>query len=471
MPALDGNPAANSAKATPEAARRSYEAGNAAFRQGDAAQAATAYEQAVGLWPAYGDAWLNLGAAYARLERIEDAASCARRVLELQPDDPRALNNLANALGALGRFDEATICYRRAIDIRPHDAEAHYNLVNLQPLSDGSPESEAAFALLSRQTAAPGRFTPREQSTLFFALGRALEARGENDAAFESLVRANALHRSGLAFDIAAPERLAAAIEKQFDAAFFARRHPGGSPSERPVFIVGMPRSGTSLVEQIVSSHPQVHGAGETGLMPTLVSRLRDARGRGYPFLASGLSDADLRTLAQAYLDLLDQRGGGKTRVTDKTIGNFELLGLIHLCFPNARIIHCRRDARDVCLSCFSTRFSSGHDYAYDLRELGRFWRVYDGLMAHWRAVLPPGRMLEVDYESLVEDVEGFARRLVAHLGLTWDDACLRFHESRREVRTASFAQVRQPIYKGSVGRWRRFAAHLDPLLEALGAS
>ena len=470
MPAPDGDPAGNSTKATPDPARRFFEAGNAEFRRGDAAKAATAYENAVHLWPAYADAWLNLGAAYGRQGRIEDAAACARRVLELQPDDARALNNLANALGALGRFDEATDCYRRAIEIRPHDAEAHYNLVNLQPLNDGSPESEAAFALLSRQTAEMDRFTSREQSTLLFALGRALEARGEIDEAFESLVRANALHRSGLGFDIAAAERLAAAIKTQFDAALFAR-HPGGSPSERPVFIVGMPRSGTTLVEQIVSSHPQVHGAGETGLMPTLVSRLRDPQGRGYPFLASGLSEADLGKLAQAYLDLLDQRGGGKPRVTDKTIGNFELLGLIHLCFPNAMIIHCRRDARDVCVSCFSTRFSGGHDYAYDLRELGRFWRVYDGLMAHWRAVLPPGRMLEVDYEALVEDVEGFARQLVAHLGLPWDDACLSFHESRREVRTASFAQVRRPIYKGSVGRWRRFAAHLGPLIEALGAS
>ena len=454
----------------PEEAGRWFETGNAALRQGDAARAAAAYERATALWPSYADAWLNLGVAYGGLDRIEEAAACARRVLDLRPDDPSALNNLANALNAQGRFEEAIHCYRRAIEIRPDDAEAHYNLVNQQPLNDGSPESEAAFALLSRQAAALDRFTAREQSALLFALGRALEARGEADEAFESLARANALHRSALKFDIAASERLAAAIAKQFDPAIFARHRGDGSPSERPVFIVGMPRSGTTLVEQIVSAHPDVHGAGEIGLMPMLVSRLRDPQGRGYPFWASGLSSADLERLALAYLDVLDQREGGKARITDKTVGNFELLGLIHLCFPKARIIHCRRDARDVCVSCFATRFSGGHDYAYDLRELGRFWRVYDGLMAHWRTVLPPGRMLEVDYETLVEDLEGSAQRLITHLGLPWDEACLRFYESHREVRTASFAQVRRPIYKGSVGRWRRFADHLGPLLDVLGA-
>src|SRR5262249_16941872 len=150
-------------------------------------------------------------------------------------------------------------------------------------------------------------------------------------------------------------------------------------------------------------------------------------------------------------------------------VGAFELLGLVHLCLPHARIIHCRRDPRDVCVSCFSTRFSGGHDYAYDLAELGRFWRLYDRLMSHWQEGLPPGRTFEVEYEALVEDLEGWARQLVAHLGLEWDDACLRFYESGRQVATTSFAQVRQPIYKGSVGRWRRYEGRLGPLLDALG--
>lgn len=455
----------------PADAQRWFEAGNAAFRQGDIPQAAAAYERALALRPSHADAWLNLGATYRRQGRIEDAAACARRVLELRPDDPGALNNLANALNAQGRLQEAAGCYRRALELRPDDAEALYNLINQQSPNDGSPEAEADFALLSRQTAALERFTPGQQSALLFALGKALDGRGDPDAAFESLIRANALHRSGLRFDIAASERLAAAIARRFDPALFARLQGAGSPSERPVFIVGMPRSGTTLVEQIVSAHPSVHGSGEIGFLPALVSRLRGPQGTGFPAVASELSGGDLQGLARAYLGALDSLGQGKARITDKTIGNFELLGLVHLCLPNARIIHCRRDPRDVCVSCFSTRFSGGHDYAYDLHELGRYWRLYDGLMAHWRAVLPPGRILEVDYETLVEDLETSARRLVSHLGLPWDDACLRFYESTRDVATASFAQVRRPIYTASVGRWRRYAGRLGPLLDALGES
>ena len=460
---------ASTGDSAPAEAARWFAAGNAAFRREAVAEAAAAYQRAVALWPSHAEAWLNLGAAHARLGSTQDAAACARRVLELRPDDPRALNNLSNALSAQGRFEEAARCYMRALEIRPADAEAYYNLVNLRPLDDGSPESEAAFARLTRHAEALDRFSTREQVALLFALARALDARGEPDKAFESFARANALHRSTLRFDIDRSERLAAAIEAQFDSALIARLQGLGSPSEQPVFVLGMPRSGTTLVEQILSAHPDVHGAGEHGLFPALVSRMRSPAGLGFPLLASGLSPPDLQNLADAYLRHLEAVSGGKTRVVDKTVGNFELVGLIHLCLPNARIIHCRRDPRDVCVSCFSTRFSGGHDYAYDLHELGRYWRRYDRLMAHWSAVLPPGRVLDVSYEDLVDDLEGSAQRLVAHLGLPWDDACLRFYEASREVRTASFAQVRRPIYKGSVGRWRRYAAHLGPLLDALG--
>ena len=196
-----------------------------------------------------------------------------------------------------------------------------------------------------------------------------------------------------------------------------------------------------------------------------------DAKGRdgaAYPSWAKDLAPADCETLGQAYLAQLPV-GAGDERLTDKTVSNFQHLGLIHLCLPNAVILHCRRDPRDACLSCYATRFSDDQAYAHDLADLGRYWRAYDRLMAHWRGVLPPGRMLEIPYEGLVDDLETWARRLIAHCGLEWDDACLRFHQSGRVVRTGSFAQVRQPIYADSVGRWRRFARHLGPLFEALG--
>jgi hypothetical protein len=181
------------------------------------------------------------------------------------------------------------------------------------------------------------------------------------------------------------------------------------------------------------------------------------------------MTAGDCRLVGQAYLQSLPRAAPGERRITDKWLRNVEHLGLIHLCLPNARIIHCRRDPRDVGLSCFALRFSHGLEFAYDLAELGRYWRAYDQLMAHWRAVLPPGRVLEAPYEAVVEDTDGWARRLIAHCGLEWDEACLRFYESEREVRTASLAQVRRPIYASSVGRWRAFERHLGPLLEALG--
>lgn len=463
MPAPNGESA-------PADAAACFEDGNAAFRRGDAARAAAAYERAVALWPAHADAWLNLGAAYRRLERLDDAATCARRVLELRPDDSRALNNLANVLNALGLLDEAARCYRRALQIRPGDAETFYNLVNQQPLNDGSAESEALFASLLRQAEATDSLSIREHSALHFALGKALEARDEADLAFESFARANALHRSTLRFDISASERMAEIIAQQFDTVNLDRLRGAASPSGRPIFVVGMPRSGTTLVEQIISAHPMVHGAGEIGVLGTLAARVRGADGSAFPYWTQPPSAGDLQHLAGDYLSALDRLDGAKPRVTDKTVGNFQILGLIHLLLPNARIVHCRRDPRDVGVSCFTTRFSSGHDYAYDLGELGRYLKLYDRMMTHWRAALPPGRIFDVDYETLVEDLEGGARRLLDHLGLPWDEACLRFYESRRSVGTASFAQVRRPIYKGSVGRWRRYEARLGPLLEVLDA-
>jgi hypothetical protein len=256
-----------------------------------------------------------------------------------------------------------------------------------------------------------------------------------------------------------------AAIAERFDAALLERLTGRGARGHRPIFVIGMPRSGTTLVEQVLAAHPQVHGAGELRLMGEIIAGEEE----GFPAWASRMDGADCARLGQAYLDSLPPAPAGRTRTTDKAVSNIEAMGLIHLCLPDAAIVHVRRDARDAALSCFATRFTDGQDFACDLGELGRYWRAYERLMDHWRAVLPEGRMLEVDYETLARDLEPQARRLVAHCGLDWDEACLRFHDSGREVRTASAAQVRRPIHTRSVGRWRRFEDRLGPLLEALG--
>ena len=433
---------------------------------GELGAAVAAYRRAVVLRPDYAEAHNNLGVALADRGDLDAAVASYRRALALKPDHAKAHYNLGLALQHQGALDAAAESYRLTLALKPDHAGAHYNLA-LQTQADGSPQAEAAFAALSVQAEDLDHFEPDERSLLLFALGKALEDRGDHDRAFAALAQANALQRASLTFDIAAYERRAAEIAQVFDTALFERLAGAALTSERPIFVVGMARSGTTLVEQILSAHPAVQGAGETATLAKLVEQVD---GAAYPAWARTMTAVGARGLAQAYLDALPAAGPGETRVTDKTLSNFEHLGLIQLCLPNAAIIHCRRDPRDVGLSCFANRFSQGQDHTYDLAELGRYWRAYDRLMAHWRAVLPPGRMLDVPYEAVVEDVEGWARRLVAHCGLAWDDACLRFHESGRAVRTGSFAQVRRPIYADSVGRWRRFAGHLGPLLEALGA-
>jgi hypothetical protein len=232
-----------------------------------------------------------------------------------------------------------------------------------------------------------------------------------------------------------------------------------------------MPRSGTTLIEQILASHPDVHGAGELTDFSRLANQMLDAKGkpRRYPDDAAKLTGKELIALGKAYVARLRLLSPDAPRVTDKMPANFLYVGLIHLALPQARIIHVRRDPRDTCLSCYSKLFSAPQEFSYDLAELGRYYRQYDSLMTHWRKTLPRGRMLEVRYEDVIGDLETWARRIVKHCGLKWDPACIAFHEARRPVRTASASQVRQPIYRTSEGRWRKYGDDLQPLVTALG--
>ena len=232
-----------------------------------------------------------------------------------------------------------------------------------------------------------------------------------------------------------------------------------------------MPRSGTTLVEQILASHPLVHGAGELEYFREVAARLPDMldSGEPYPNCLRELDASRARAIAADYLAELRARGGaGVERVVDKMPLNFEHVGLIALTLPRARFIHCRRDARDLCLSIYFQHFASRNEYAYSFADIADYHGIYEGYMAHWRRVLP-GRILDVDYEALVEDLEGVTRTMLAHLDLAFDEQCLRFHETERAVGTASHWQVRQPLYSDSVGRWRHYASHLEPLLDALG--
>jgi Flp pilus assembly protein TadD len=420
-------------------------------------EALAACDEAIRLNPNFAEAHGNRGNALQRLGRIHDAAAAYARAIEVKPNFAEAHSNLGNALQELGRIDEAAAAYQQALDLKPSFAEAYRQLGAVRAYGAGDPRVGRMTALLDD----PG-LANDDAIQLLFALAKAHEDRGDYDRAFDCLVRGNRLKRDTVAFDIAGFENGAEGIINTFTTPLIERLAGAGADSEAPIFIVGIPRSGTTLVEQIVASHADVHGAGELRNVGALVDTIE-----GYPASVAGADGAPWRGLGAAYADSVRVHAPTSPRITDKMPMNFQHIGLMHLVLPKATIINVIRDGRDTCLSCFKTLFSHGVEFSYDLAELGRVFRTYERLMAHWRAVLP-GRVLDIAYEDVVADLEGTARRLVDHCGLAWDAKCLDFHNMERPVRTASAAQVRRPIHDGSVGRWRRYEAHLGPLLDSL---
>jgi Flp pilus assembly protein TadD len=443
----------------------------------------------------------NLGRALAELGRLEEAAASFRRAVDLKPDNPEALCNWGFALAELERFDEAEAKYRSAIAVSSGFAGAYNNLGQLLKetgrFAEARQATEHAISLAPRNVAyyenlgAVRSFTAGDSYVtaleaiaadvtslsatdcvhLHFALAKAHEDTGQPENAFQQLLTANALKRRHIAYDEATTLDRMVRIRELINRNFIEAHRSGGDPSQLPVFIVGMPRSGTTLIEQILASHPQVFGAGELHLFDQAAGSVRDVMpGRPeFPEMMSDMWAKHFRTLAAFYLERLKQRAPGAARITDKMTTNFLFAGLIHLALPNAVIIHAVRNPIDTCVSCFSLNFTRGMMHTYDLAELGRYYRQYQAVMAHWHDVLPPGRILDVHYEELVSDPEGVARRIIAHCGLGWDTRCLDFHRTERSVRTASAVQVRQPVYKSSMGRWRRYQNFLGPLLAELG--
>ncbi len=307
---------------------------------------------------------------------------------------------------------------------------------------------------------------------LHFGLGKAYADLGRQDA-FRHLLEANRLQRQRITYDEGATLGLLQRAADAFNADLMNAKAGLGDHSKVPIFIVGMPRSGSTLVEQVLASHPQMFGADEITAFQNVASNLEGPQGRqkwGTSESLASMTGEQLRWVGTQYVRHIRTMAPNAERITNKALGNFLLVGLIHLTLPKARVIHVQRDPIDTCVSCFSKWFVNLHHYAYDLAELGRYYRGYEALMEHWRRVLPKGVMLDVRYENLIDDFEPQARRLVAHCGLDWDPHCLDFHRTERTVKTASAAQVRQPIYRSSVGRWLDFREFLQPLLDALGS-
>ncbi|HEX4299322.1 MAG TPA: sulfotransferase [Gammaproteobacteria bacterium] len=410
-----------------------------------------------------------LGAALGLRDtgQLDEAELCHRQALQRAPYDAAAESNFGNLFAVRGDLAAAEEHYRRAIELKPDYAQAYFNLTDVKRLTPADPLWPGLMRLAERDATLPAD----EAIPLHFTLARTWEALKEPARSFSHLETGNRLKRAAISYDEPRQSRFFTDFARIFDADFVNGRALD-SADPRPVFIVGMPRSGTTLVEQILASHPQVHGAGEVHVLRNALREELppDPGDYALPEMLAGLDRAAFVRVAGRYGTWLDTLAPGAARITNKLPGNMVFVGLVALLYPQAKIIHCSREPLDTCLSCYSKLFSTGHPFAYEQGELGRFYRMYDALMVHWRSALP-GRMLELRYEELVEDLETQAQRLVAHLDLPWDEACLRFHESSRVVRTASLAQVRQPIYKDSMGRWKRYEKELAPLIAALKSS
>ncbi|MGY3452440.1 sulfotransferase [Bradyrhizobium sp. USDA 4353] len=439
---------------------------NALQSRGRSDEALACYSEALRRRPDYAAAHRNRADTLRNIKRFEEAIASYRTALTHDPRDAVTINHLAGVLMILGRLDEAARAYESALAINPRNVGVHLNYSVVKPFT----VDDQRWAPLLELAANSETLSEDARIALHFTLGRAYADIKDGERSLLHLNAGNGLERRRINYDENQTLRQIERIRAVFSKETLQARAGHGDPSEAPVFIIGMPRSGTSLVEQILASHPAVHGAGEVNYFAAAAALFTD-RARGeFPEMLAKLADADFATLAKAYLERFADQPPDAKCIVDKMPSNFLFAGLIHLALPNARIIHVRRNPIDTCLSCYTQLFAEPQPFAYDLAELGRYFRAYEGLMSHWRAVLPQGVMLEVSYEDVVRDFEPHARRIVAHCGLDWNDACLSFHENQRPVNTASLVQVRKPLFSGSVGRWRMYGDRLKPLLDALGS-
>jgi tetratricopeptide (TPR) repeat protein len=405
--------------------------------------------------------------------RLEEARADYEKILDREPDHRQALAGLARLHRVTGEAAAETDCQRRLLALDPDHAGVLAGLARLGACS----ESERAH--LARLASATDR-RAAERYPLCYALYHSADRARDVDpaTAFAHLAEANRLKgeanaAGGRRYDAAAEEAEVEGIMRVFDAAWFERiaRSPAeiGDPSERPVFVLGMPRSGTTLCEQILASHSQIGGLGERADIARIAEELAMAGNGLWPDALAEPDPARWRAAATAYLRLLDRKAPDARRVVDKTPTNFRYLGLIAALFPRARIVHARRGPMDVCFSCFEQNFAQSYRWSTRLEDLGHYYGLYRRLMAHWQSLLPRP-IFDWHYESVVEDLEPAARRLVAFCGLAFEPGCLAFHETRRPVFTASLDQVRRPLYKTSVRKWRRYEMMLSPLAESLDA-
>jgi tetratricopeptide (TPR) repeat protein len=511
----------------------SIKAAGEKFKAGKLQEAAVMYEKFLALEPNNPDALHNLGVIAAQFQRPDIAIELIRRSLIHRPNYPEGFKNLAlilkqqgnlkdakqllhsalsldpknsicryqlgsilyqqkllieaentiniaiqydsnnylayNLLGVIlqdqGLLEKAIKKYRKAIRINPDYYDAYYNLSNIKKFSKDDSDLKSLKNISSKIKTIDNPNTAK----IFYSLGKAYNDINNYSAAFECFLKANQCDRKFLEYNRKSEEGMLKKIASIFSKKFITQHENSACQSKTPVFVLGMPRSGTSLVEQILASHPQINGAGERMKLYQLASNITKftSTNTAYPESLALLNDEICRDIGEEYLMSLQETSSDSDYIIDKMPSNFMLIGLIHLVLPNAKIIHCVRNPIDTCFSCFRTNFTIGHNYSNTLEDLGSYYQHYLALMSHWRNVLP-SKILDIEYESLVNDTEKNTRSMLEYLGLDWNDACLNYHENNRTVQTASAWQVRQPIYNSSIRGWKNYEAHLQPLIQAL---
>ena len=452
------------------------------------------YEQALAIQPNNALVHKNLGSSLHNVGQLQKALKCFEQALSLHPDYVGARIGLALVLRQLGRAEEALAQLEQVIDLKPDDVDAHIDLANtLRDLGQAELAIERLEQFLSTRPTCGAMYyhismIKPEQALIpaveklishpdlskgnaiycHFALGNFFRSGKSFDQAFSHFLKANMLHRETITYDPGEIIQTVDGLIKVYSKRFFQRKRQFGSASQLPVFILGMPRSGSTLVEQILSSHPQVHGAGELGAIPAVnVSIALRLKFSGPPPGCMSLIDRKIaEQYAARYLKELALHCPAAKRITEHLAGSFFEIGLIKTLFPKARIIHCQRNPLDTCISLFFHYFMA-LKCSFELTELGQYYLQYQRLMSHWQNLFP-GEILNVQYEELVMDQERVSKQLIDYLDLEWDEKCLDFHTNERPVMTPSNIQVRQPMYKNSMNRWKHYEKHLQPLIEAL---
>ncbi|MEX0319548.1 MAG: sulfotransferase [Ruegeria sp.] len=467
------------------------------YAQLDAAE--TSFRRSIEINPALAQSHVGLSQVMLEKNHPDLALAAARKAVEIEPDSALCLHQMGlchsnlsdeklavdaydKALGIdpafsasimgrghlfmeMGDMASARDAFEQARDLDPDDL---YPTMALCRLDKVKTPDDPLLAALEANMPRSGNMAPQKRASFHFALGECYDALGRYDDAFGQYAMGARVKRSLLSYDADLYDRHVDQIIQTFTPEFIDHLRSAALPSATPIFVLGMPRSGTTLTESILASHPQVHGAGELNDLQRIFGFDAQGKSRQFPETLKALPNEALSALAQDYVDRLTAHAPDAAMITDKMPANFHMVGLIHALLPNARIVHIQRHPMDTCLSCFTRLFERSQHHSYDLEELGRAYDAYRRLMQHWRHVLPATAFHELHYEALVADTEQEARSLLQYCGLDWDERCLDFHKSRRRVRTASLSQVRQPVYRGSIEKWRRYQDHLQPLHDIL---